>query len=630
MGQYSQLSKEQLIQLLEERDYDKDLPKSTAKENIVYQETLSQILLLLFDNAPDCIEKSLELLLPLSETDPQYAAMREEFLNKANATDKKRTQFPAKPNPTSQTQDYLSVLNTRFRLFFENLPIGAELYDSDGYLIEANDADLQIFGSDREGLVGIRIFDNPHGTEQIFQNVREDKGFDMYFPYEFTKVNQHQYYTSQLTQGTKYLYAKCISLIDKQIGKIGYMVTVTDNTEKQIQAEIMSRNLTTLKAILLNGHSLIGAYDISQDLFSVDPSLNDHLENNFFFEYLRHNNLTFSELQKIIRFENPLFKENNPWIELKEGKKNNCTFVCQTDFENESLWVRFNLQAYGMDDNGLPAKIIFYIQDISEEKLLEEKLRQSKDEIRRSELEIHKAQEADKLKSAFLANMSHEIRTPLNAIVGFSSILVDADNEEEKKIYVNLINKNNDLLLHLITDILDFSKMESGTLEYCLTAVHIKDIFYEQKKVHSLKLPPNLKLICDLKGLSDPVVYTDYKRVTQVLSNLISNAIKFTPQGSITLSCEKKKDDLFIEVTDTGIGIPSDKLHTIFNRFVKIDTFRQGAGLGLTISKMIVEALNGKIGVDSTPGKGSKFWFTLPLRQQLPEKQHVTKENFSI
>ena len=211
--------------------------------------------------------------------------------------------------------------------------------------------------------------------------------------------------------------------------------------------------------------------------------------------------------------------------------------------------------------------------------------------------------------------MSHEIRTPLNAIIGFSNILAETDDREEKEEFVKIINNNSDLLLRLITDILDFSKIESGILDYSLADASLKEIFYEQFQVHALKIQEQVSLICDFDALPDILVHTDPKRVTQVISNLISNAVKFTEKGSIRLSFRIVEGYVLIEVIDTGIGISLQHQQTIFDRFMKVNSFKQGTGLGLTICKTIIKALGGTIGVDSKVGEGTRFWFTLPYNR---------------
>lgn len=234
-------------------------------------------------------------------------------------------------------------------------------------------------------------------------------------------------------------------------------------------------------------------------------------------------------------------------------------------------------------------------------------------EQRQNELDLIKAREADEMKNAFIANMSHEIRTPLNAIVGFSRLITETDNDSEQQEYLTIIENNSDLLLQLINDILDFAKIESGTLNYNVSCVDLKDICHEVYVSQSLKMTSDVALLYNGDMLPSVKLQTDAQRVEQVLLNLLSNAIKCTNQGFISLSYKLEEGFVRVSVTDTGIGIAKEKQDTIFDRFVKLDDFRQGTGLGLSICKMIIEKLGGKIGVESERGKGSSFWFTLPL-----------------
>lgn len=234
-------------------------------------------------------------------------------------------------------------------------------------------------------------------------------------------------------------------------------------------------------------------------------------------------------------------------------------------------------------------------------------------EQRQNELDLIKAQEADKMKNAFIANMSHEIRTPLNAIVGFSRLITETDNASEQQEYLTIINNNSDLLLQLINDILDFAKIESGTLNYNLSWVDLKDVCQEVYISQSLKMTSDVALLYNGDMLPSVRLRTDTQRIEQVLLNLLSNAIKCTNQGFVSLSYEVEGDFVRVSVTDTGIGIDKEKQASVFERFVKLDDFRQGTGLGLSICKMIIEKLSGEIGLRSELGKGSTFWFTLPL-----------------
>lgn len=234
-------------------------------------------------------------------------------------------------------------------------------------------------------------------------------------------------------------------------------------------------------------------------------------------------------------------------------------------------------------------------------------------EQRQNELDLIKAQEADKMKNAFIANMSHEIRTPLNAIVGFSRLITETENASEQQEFLTIINNNSDLLLQLINDILDFAKIESGTLNYNISNVDLKDICHEVYVSQSLKMTSDVALLFHGELLPSVRLQTDTQRVEQVLLNLLSNAIKCTNQGFVSLSYEVEEEFVRVSITDTGIGIAKDKQLSVFDRFVKLDDFRQGTGLGLSICKMIIEKLGGEIGVKSELGKGSTFWFTLPL-----------------
>lgn len=514
-----------------------------------------------------------------------------------------------------ESRKHLAELSIKFKQFFNNLPIGVELYDTEGYLIDMNEADAQIFGANRTEMLGINLFENPAVPAKILKRVKSGRAFSFPLIYDFSMIQSSCYYPSAFVDQIKYLQIKGIALNDPEYGRVGYLLIISDNTDAQLKAEQTKNNLAILKAVLLSGRSIVGEYSVEEDELYIDPVLNDHSSTNLFFNYLKpHNYLSIQEFCNLGQFRPEGGNNMTPLLQVIQGKLNNCSFVCKMNLNGESVWIRVNAQAHKIDKDGHPNKVVCYITDITKEQQLQEKLQQARDESRKNELEMQKAREADKLKSTFLANMSHEIRTPLNAIVGFSSIIAEMDDAEEKEEYVNIINKNCDLLLRLITDILDFSKIESGVMDYVLSDVNIKEICSEQYKVHSPKVQDGVTMFCDLDALPDKILHTDSKRVTQVISNLLSNAIKFTEQGSISLSYQVKDDYVRFEISDTGIGISAKHLDSIFERFTKVDSFKQGTGLGLSICKTIVKALHGDIGVESVPGKGSCFWFTLPCK----------------
>ena len=271
---------------------------------------------------------------------------------------------------------------------------------------------------------------------------------------------------------------------------------------------------------------------------------------------------------------------------------------------NRYYWVEsFALPSKYDPETGLPVQLVGASMNIDERKQLEAELIRAKE----------KAEESNRLKSAFLANMSHEIRTPLNAIIGFSALLTDTDDPDEKKEYARIIDNNNQLLLQLINDILDLSKIEAGTLEFNIVPVDVNLMLANLEQSFRLKMqekPVELKFT---ERMEHCLIATDQNRVVQVLTNFLTNAMKFTAQGSITVGYYRENAEMLrFYVTDTGTGIPADQLKNIFGRFVKLNNFSQGTGLGLAISEMIVSHLKGQIGVESVYGKGSTFWFTLP------------------
>ena len=314
------------------------------------------------------------------------------------------------------------------------------------------------------------------------------------------------------------------------------------------------------------------------------------------------------------------FEGKKCWQALYKDKTGECEFcpkkhlidengqptkVYSWDYQRpfDKCWFRVFSAAFAWID-GQIAHVITSV-DINHQKTIEEELRVAKE----------KAENLDRLKSAFLANMSHEIRTPLNAIVGFASLLVESDDKKERQDYVDIMQKNTELLLQLISDILDLSKIEAGTLDFTMDHLDIKSFCEDIMRNYDIKEDKPVPVLL-APDLPEYYIYTDKKRLMQVITNFINNALKFTNEGQIMLEYRHKAESNEIEfaVTDTGMGIAPDKVDQVFDRFVKLNSFSKGTGLGLSICRSIIEHLGGTIGAESEIGVGSRFWFTHPLR----------------
>lgn len=306
---------------------------------------------------------------------------------------------------------------------------------------------------------------------------------------------------------------------------------------------------------------------------------------NKFIDALRANNDSFS------------FICNHPYPEFNVVSSECSAFIIRNDYGEEVIW---HLR-----------------RDISEQVGYEEKLKKAKE----------KAEESDRLKSAFLSNMSHEIRTPLNAIVGFSAIMADIEDREERLKFLNIIESNNKRLLMLIDEVLDLSKIESGMLPFNFSSVRMNDLCMDIFRTYQY-YTGKATLILDLPE-EDLCIRTDRNRLTQVISNLIDNALKFTPQGTITIGYRTLPEWVELFVIDTGIGIPEDKLEKVFERFVKVNNFAKGTGLGLPICKTIVERLGGEITLTSRLGSGSQFTFKIPKQLVSMDDDHFRIQSVS-
>lgn len=483
-----------------------------------------------------------------------------------------------------------------FKSIFANIPTGVEIYDKDGYLIDMNNKDVEIFGlKNKYDAIGVNFFENPNVPQHIRDRVRREDLVDFRLNYSFQRVGE--YYPTDRSNVIE-LYTKVSKLYDNEGHFNGYILLNIDNTER-IDAINRIRDFENF-FLLISDYAKVGyakinlinrkGYAIKQWYKNMGEEEETELGEVVGVYHEMHP----EDRKRILAFFEGVMKgtETNFQEEMR---------ILRSGTKNVWNWVRMNVVVtkYCPEENEV--EIIGVNYDITELKETEMELIQARD----------KAETMDRLKSAFLANMSHEIRTPLNAIVGFSDLLGETDSLEERKEYIEIVRENNELLLQLISDILDLSKIEAGTFDFVEGDVDVKTLCEDIIRAMQMKTQNEVELAFDAH-LPQYHILSDRNRLYQVLSNFVNNAIKFTSEGSIRIGYELKGGELEFYVEDTGVGIDEEHLSQVFERFVKLNSFVHGTGLGLSICQSIVEQLGGRIGVESEPGKGSRFWFTHP------------------
>ncbi len=479
---------------------------------------------------------------------------------------------------------------------YKNLPVGIELYDKDGQMVDLNKKDMEMFRiSNKEDILGVNIFENPILPEEIKQKIRDNENADFTFRYDFSKINK--YYQPDSTTGFIDLTTKVTTLYDHNHAPINYLLINVDKTEDTIAYNKIQE--------------FESFFDLVGDYAKVGYAHFDALSRDGYALRSWYMNVGEEEgtpLPEIIGIHSHFHPEDravmidflDKVIKGESSKLSRDVRIRRAD--GNYTWTRVNVlvRNYQPQDNIIEMLCINF--DITELKETERMLIGAKE----------KAEEADRLKSAFLANMSHEIRTPLNAIVGFSSLLEEAEDAEEKHLYITIIEENNKLLLQLISDILDLSKIEAGTFDIIPEQVDAQQLCNELLQAMQVKATEQVEILL-APELPELTFTSDKNRLYQVLLNFITNALKFTSKGSIVIDYQINGNEVRFSVQDTGMGIEPEKQEAIFTRFVKLNNFIAGTGLGLSICQSIVTQLGGKIGVESKPGEGSCFWFTHPL-----------------
>ena len=479
---------------------------------------------------------------------------------------------------------------------YKNLPVGIELYDKDGQMVDLNKKDMEMFRiSNKEDILGVNIFENPILPEEIKQKIKDNENADFTFRYDFSKINK--YYQPNSTTGFIDLTTKVTTLYDHNHEPINYLLINVDKTEDTIAynkiqefesffdlvGDYAKVGYAHFDALSRDGYALRSWYrNVGEEEGTPLPEIIG-IHSHF---HPEDRDVMIDFLDKVIKGESSKLSRD---VRIRRADGN-------------YTWTRVNVlvRNYQLQDNIIEMLCINF--DITELKETERMLIGAKE----------KAEEADRLKSAFLANMSHEIRTPLNAIVGFSSLLEEAEDAEEKHLYATIIEENNKLLLQLISDILDLSKIEAGTFDIIPEQVDAQQLCNELLQSMQVRATEQVEILL-APELPELTFTSDKNRLYQVLLNFVTNALKFTSEGSIVIDYRINGNEVRFSVQDTGMGIEPEKQEAIFTRFVKLNNFIAGTGLGLPICQSIVTQLGGKIGVESEPGKGSCFWFTHPI-----------------
>lgn len=497
-----------------------------------------------------------------------------------------------------------------FNRLFSAIPAGIELYDAAGNLIEVNDRDAEIFGvKNKKELLGINLFEHPLATAEMKEMFRSGKAVNLAFDYSFDKMDDY-YETPQ--KGTKALITNIVAIRDEKDEICNYLILVVDNTEHR---NAMSRVVEFEEFFSLAGeyakvgyarlNILSGEGFASESWYSnmgertgrplkelFGAGANIHPEdaagrNRFLAAVLEGRERTFRENLRIERGDG-----SYSWT---------CDQMLVRDYRPEEGII----------------EIIGINYDITGMKQLEAELIEAKEQ----------AETLERLKSSFLANMSHEIRTPLNAIVGFADLLTVTDDPEEKAEYNQIISTNSELLLRLINDILNLSKIEAGFMDRKVEPFDFVPYFNDLcASARQRMTRPEVELIC-VNPYARCEVRLDKNRLGQVILNYATNAIKYTPKGFIRMGYEYVDGGLRFYVTDSGIGISEEKQKRVYQRFEKLDEFAQGTGLGLSICKAITEAAGGKVGFETEEGKGSTFWSWIPCEADISGKPRKTADD---
>ena len=505
--------------------------------------------------------------------------------------------------------------NEKFLCFFDNVTVGCAICDKEGTLIEVNDAYVDYMGLESKGdaVNQLNIYTNPCINPEFKEMMKSGIPVSGEVKYDYELINQ--VYVKSRHKDVHY-FRFIVNYLRDAAGNVENILIIwVENTlihktwrqnksfREMISAASSASNIGFSSINLLKNEQLVTPE------YLKNLGVSSEIDLNTIFSHMKYVDTDTSRQQEFTEYVEKARHEK-----VKPLERNIHLIV-----NGEPRWIKqFLIQQTFDPDNGNIVLLGVNV-DINEQKKTEEALREAKE----------KAESSDKLKSAFVANMSHEIRTPLNAIVGFANLLVTSEDKEDFDSFKQIIEQNSNQLLQLIGDILDLSKIESDTLDFVWSNVNVNAMMYELEKIFQMRnaANPDVVIKC-VASVGDCMIRTDRQRLIQVVSNLMTNAIKFTTQGSIIMGYEKRKEEIYFYVTDTGCGIPEENQSQVFERFVQLDSFKQGTGLGLPICSSIIRAMGGKIGVKSKLGEGSTFWFILPECPPVKNEPESGKQYF--
>lgn len=493
---------------------------------------------------------------------------------------------------------------------FNDLSVGLELYDKDGLMIDVNYSRLRSMGiKDKKDILGHNLFNYTCFSDEIKEQIRKGETVRFVAKYDFDALRR--LFPTNLS-GIKFFEITVSFVYNDKSEITNYMVITQDVTERILWQNkydnLYEEAVRSKKELLESEQRMIHLIRQNELVLNNVNSGLAYIANDYIVQWEN-----ISLCSKSLSYE--AYKKGEPCYLTAHNRTTPCeNCVMQRarksgqvesilfNLDNEHVIEVFATPIF--NEQGDVDGVVIRVDDVTERQHMIGELEKAR----------NRAEQSDKLKSAFLANMSHEIRTPLNAIVGFSDLLMVTEDKEEKEEFIQIINANNELLLKLINDILDLSKIEAGSVELKYEDFDLAVYFNElAAAMHHRVVNPQVRLVA-INPYESCIVRLDKNRLAQILTNFVTNAIKYTSEGTIEMRYEKINGSVHLYVRDTGIGIPEDKKDKVFHRFEKLDEFAQGTGLGLSICKAIVEACRGEIGFESEFNKGSLFWAVLPCQ----------------